>query len=174
MDPDDRTCALLTAALDAGAAEPPVAAIAFPVVPHIGGCAWCRGRLAPLATVALSPRALELALPPRRGEGVLRGGGEKVFVLFDGSEGDPPRQLTIVAREAGASTWDLRVTAEPPLAGVLLMTIGVQNFAGRFRDDGSATIAGIPAAALTDPDAPGLEIAILPDDERGAGRVDAP
>ena len=75
-----------------------------------------------------------------------------------------PGPLTIVVREVAASTWDLQVTAEPPLAGVLLMSIGVQNFAGRFREDGSATIAGIPAVALTDPDSPALEIAILPYD----------
>lgn len=160
MDSEDPTCTLLTAALAATQAGAPLAASLLPLVRHIDDCARCRtrGRL----RVALSPRALELALP-LRGQ-ALRGEGEDVFVLFDGSGGDPPRQLTIVVRRAGAGACELRVTAEPPLAGVLLVTIGVLNFAGRFREDGSATIAGIPEPALDGAPGPGLEIAILPYD----------
>ncbi|NTU79741.1 MAG: hypothetical protein HGA45_10125 [Chloroflexales bacterium] len=133
---------------------------------HVWACASCRDRLTinlPVTRVVLSRRALALALPlGPEAAATMRGESESVFVLFDGTEGDPPRQLTVVVREASATTWEMRVTAAPPVTGVFLMTIGVQNFAGRFRDDGSATISRIPAGVLTDPDAPSLEIAILP------------
>lgn len=113
--------------------------------------------------IVLSRLALTLAIPRLYGPGaIVRGEAENIFVLFDGTEGDPPRQLTVVVREASETMWEMQVTAAPPVEGVFLMTIGVQNFAGRFRDDGSATIPHIPVEVLNDPDAPSVELAILP------------
>lgn len=116
-----------------------------------------------ITRIVLSRHTLNLSIPHTRGPAAaVRGEGENTFVLFDGTEGDPPRQLTVVVREAGETSWEMQVTAAPPVVGVFLMTIGVQNFAGRFRNDGSATIPHIPADVLNDPDAPSVELAILP------------
>lgn len=116
-----------------------------------------------ITRIVLSRHSLALSLPPRQDPAAtMRGECENIFVLFDGTEGDPPRQFTVVVREASDAMWEMRVTAAPPIEGVFLMTIGVQNFAGRFRDDGSATIPHIPADVLNDPDAPSVELAILP------------
>lgn len=139
---------------------------------HLWECAAClaryesgRGRAAPppSLTITLSRRALAVAIPSGAAwAGPLRGEQENVFVLFDGSEGHPPRQLTIVVREGGEAMWEMAVTAAPPLDGAVLITVGVQNFAGRFAQDGTALIRNIPARVLSDEEAPDLEIALLP------------
>lgn len=130
-------------------------------------CPVCSQRLLPSGPptpwLTLSRQSVGMAISPlaRSGE-PLRGDHDNTFVLFDDSEGDPPRQLTIVVREASSSMWEMRITADPPVAGAVLITVGVQNFGGRFTEDGTAAIRNIPAQVLTDSDAPDLEIALLP------------
>ncbi|GAB4446729.1 MAG: hypothetical protein OHK0015_50310 [Chloroflexi bacterium OHK40] len=114
----------------------------------------------PLIHIVLTRRALQLALPATE---VARGGSEDVYVLFDGTEGDPPRRLTIVVTEdSERSSWDMQVTTAPPVSGRLLVTVGVQSFSGRFDGSGAVAITGIPSVLLADEDGPPFELAILP------------
>lgn len=116
-----------------------------------------------LLRLVLPRRVIAMILPnPQLAASPTRGSESSSFVLFDHSAGDPPRQITIVVRELAEGNWEMRVTAAPPVAGILLVTIGIKSFSATFNDEGQAHIAAIPAAALTAAEEPDLEIAILP------------
>jgi hypothetical protein len=102
------------------------------------------------------------------GQGAYRGSEQHSFVLFDASDGDPPRQLTIVVYEEDAEHWGLTMTAAPPVQGLLLLTAGVRSFTAPFTPEGAATIPRIPAGLIITPDAPDLELALLPSPEHEA------
>lgn len=116
-----------------------------------------------LIKIVLPRRIVAMLLPsPQPVASPARGSESSSFVLFDHSAGDPPRQITIVVRELATGSWEMRVTAAPPVAGILLVTIGVKSFSAHFDEEGSAYIATIPAEALISTEEPDLEIAILP------------
>lgn len=120
------------------------------------------GRL--IRRILLTRRALSAALPLA---GALRSSSSESFVVFDHSDGEPPRQLTVVVREQGAERWQMQVSVSPPVEAVLLVSIGAKSFAARF-GGGVARIDDIPAYYVTDVDAPDMEIALLYPDEGGA------
>jgi hypothetical protein len=115
--------------------------------------------LAPIHVV-LTRRALQMALPPRY-TGTTRGGSSDSHMLYSNTLANA-RQITIVVREQASNTWSLQVTIDPPLSGVLLLTTGDERFAEPFLPMGSAIINKLPARLFIDPQAPALEISIVP------------
>jgi hypothetical protein len=106
---------------------------------------------------------LTMVLPPRASaRGTYRGDQQHSFVLFDASDGDPPRQLKIVVSEMDEEHWRLSVTTVPPAQGILLLTAGIKSFTASFTAEGVATISSIPAQLVIHPEAPDLELALLP------------
>lgn len=115
-----------------------------------------------LIKIVLRRQVLSMLLPVQRlTASPARGSDSSSFLLFDHSAGDPPRQFTIVVEETSTDTWEMHVTAVPPVTGLLLMTIGIKTFTSRFHEDGTARITDLPADVLLSEEAD-LEIAIMP------------
>lgn len=113
--------------------------------------------------ILLTRPMLAAAIPNRSAAwAAYRGSQQHSFVIFDASDGDPPRQVTIIVREEDDERWSLELTTTPPLRGMLLLTAGIKSFTSAFTPVGVATITNIPADLVARPDSPDLELALLP------------
>jgi hypothetical protein len=117
----------------------------------------------PVWRILLTRTMLAAAIPARSPAwGAYRGNQQHSFVVFDASDGDPPRQVTIIMREEDPERWSLELTTVPPLRGTVLFTAGVRSFTSPFTSGGVATISAIPAELVLAPHAPDLELALFP------------
>lgn len=112
--------------------------------------------------IVIPRRGMLAAVPALRGQGApLRGADDSAFVLYEDAVGGSPYRVTVEVQEAGAEALDLHATVTPPAEGRFIAVIGAARFSAPF-SSGAASIRGIPARLLTDPDAPELELLILP------------
>ncbi|MFL5802614.1 MAG: hypothetical protein ACJ8CR_12845 [Roseiflexaceae bacterium] len=116
--------------------------------------------------VRLTRQILALAIP-RMGGTVTRGLDDD-YVLFDALEEQPERRhLTIAAQEQTNCLWRMAVAAIPPPDGLLVLSSGAHLLVASFDTSGQASIGDIPADVLLDPDAPDIEVGIVPAEEPG-------
>jgi hypothetical protein len=117
--------------------------------------------------ITLTRQALTLALPVRQAPfTVTRGAGDDSYVLYDEAADEPEqRRFTIVVQEQPEGRWQMSVSVWPPLAGLLVLSIGSVRLAAPFAPNGTATIHDLAPQVLTDPTAPNLEISIVPVEE---------
>lgn len=91
--------------------------------------------------------------------GAARGGeaGEEVLAEKTTRSG---HQLTVSVAQQPDQRWRVVVAAVPPFDGSLVIGFGATTFSAPFDTEGSATIADIPAALLTDPQGPELVVGL--------------
>jgi hypothetical protein len=103
---------------------------------------------------------MRLAMPPA---GTQRGDdASEEFVVYDATDGNPPRQVTIVVSPLEQGDWRLQASADPAPQGVLLVSVGLKSFASRFDESGIARIERIPSQVIMDAEDLDVNIAILP------------
>jgi hypothetical protein len=111
--------------------------------------------------VRLTRQILALAIPRMAGK-VTRGPDDD-YILFDAIEEQAEcHHLTIAAHEQANSLWRVVVTATPPSSGLLVLSSGAVVLAAPFDSSGRACIGDIPAYVLLDPDAPDIEVGVVP------------
>jgi len=117
--------------------------------------------------VRLTRPTLTMALPSRQPALALtRGGQTDTYVLFDEAEDGPePRELTITVREQAGDVWQMVARMQPPPEGLLVLAAGALRLVAPFELDGTAVIHDIAADLLIDPQAPDLEISVMPSAE---------
>jgi len=115
------------------------------------------------------PRALlqrTLAVPSLLG--MARGADEDETVLA--TEDWPGCQITLSVRRQDDGSWTGSVTAEPPVSGRIVLTLGTSVFTASFDPSGIAVVAAIPRQLLIAPESPAMTLSM----EADPAEADAP
>lgn len=114
-----------------------------------------------LPAFTLRRSMLSQALVPHFG--ACMGGFDEDAVLYeDEGEGEGYEIRTSVRRHNSA--WSVVVALDPPVAGLVIVTLGTASFRARLDLHGQAIIGPLPAELIASPDGPDLAIRIEPDD----------
>lgn len=96
---------------------------------------------------------------------VLRGDEEAEYILYDHIEDEPdPYQFTISVHEQSDGYWRMMVKLLPVVEGVLVLTAGTTRRVAPIDAAGEAVLDKLPAELVIAPDAPDLEVSVIPPD----------
>lgn len=122
-----------------------------------------RAPVAPPAIMRLLHLArafLNRAIPaPAAAVAVARGAEDGPSIIAEGMA-DSSTQFALSVEPQADQSWMVVVTVAPAPVGDLLLTLGATTFRAPFAPDGSATVADVPAALLSDRAGPDMLVEI--------------